>query len=173
MMSEPHTAPAVVVGVDGSEGSRQALRWALEEAADRGRPVRAVSVWQRTYNYGSEAYWPIDEDISRRAAQQLAQAVDDCGHDYPNVQVEQVVLEGDPAQVLCAQSEQAGLLVVGSRGRKTFTGLLLGSVSTKCAHHSRCPVVIVPTTRPDDGHEPELDTPETERSGVHRRASPS
>jgi nucleotide-binding universal stress UspA family protein len=58
--------------------------------------------------------------------------------------MEQVVLEGDPAQVLCAQSEQAGLLVVASRGRGAFTGLLLGSGSTKCAHHSRCPVVIVP-----------------------------
>jgi nucleotide-binding universal stress UspA family protein len=133
-----------VVGVDGSEGSRRALRWAVAEAADRGRPVRAVTVWQRTYNYGSQAYWPIDDDIARRAKEQLAQVVDDVTDRYSKVEMEQVVLEGDPAQVLCAQSEQAGLLVVGSRGRGAFAGLLLGSVSTKCAHHSRCPVVIVP-----------------------------
>jgi nucleotide-binding universal stress UspA family protein len=63
------------------------------------------------------------------------------------VEIDPVVLEGDPGQTLCAQSAGADLLVVGSRGLGDFAALMLGSVSTKCAHHSRCPVVIMP---PDD-----------------------
>lgn len=143
-MSTASTSKPIVVGVDGSEGSRRALSWAIEEAAARPLVVRAVTVWQRSYDYGSDDYWPIDEHIASRAGAQLAQAVQDAGGDYPSVQIEQLVLEGDAAQILCEQAEDAGLLVVGSRGRGEFKKLLLGSVSIKCARHSRCPIVIVP-----------------------------
>ncbi len=134
----------IVVGVDGSAGSRRALRWALDEAAVRGVVVEAITVWQRTYSYGAQEYWPVDEEVARHAQLQLTEAVEAVAADHPTVQIDQVVREGDPAQTLCARSETAGLLVVGSRGRGAFAGLLLGSVSTKCAHHCRCPVVIVP-----------------------------
>lgn len=138
----------ILVGVDGSEGSRRALRWAMELAAVRPTAVRAVIVWQRTFDYGSQRYWPVDESIAADARERLAATVAEVAGQAPPVTIEQLVLEGDPGRVLCAQSADADLLVVGSRGLGGFAGLILGSVSTKCAHHSQCPVVVVPAPAP-------------------------
>lgn len=145
----------VVVGVDGSEGSRRALRWALSDAGCRGWAVDAVSVWRDPY--GGEMAFEYQAPYFRRdraarlerAEEDLAEAVAEAVGASPAVAVEPVVVDGDPAQILCDRSAEADLLVVGSRGHGGFARLLLGSVSSACAHHSRCPVVIVPGPRPD------------------------
>ncbi len=141
---------AILVGVDGSEGSRQALRWAIGDAAARGAVIQAVIVWQRTFDYGSDRYWPVDKRIAEGARKRLAATVAEVVGQNPAVEIDPLVLEGDPGTMLCARSGAADLLVVGSRGLGGFAGLVLGSVSIKCAHHSRCPVVIVPDDRPRD-----------------------
>jgi nucleotide-binding universal stress UspA family protein len=139
------------VGIDGSEGSRRALRWSIEQARMAGAAVCAVIVWQRTFDYGRQRYWPADEEIAEGARKRLAATIAEVAGQNPAVEIEPVVLEGDPGQTLCRRSSGADLLVVGSRGHGGFGRLALGSVSTKCAHHSRCPVVIVPRAdKPQD-----------------------
>jgi len=137
-------ARRILVGVDGSTGSRSALGWAIEEAAARRALLDAIIVWQSPYDFKG-SYYPFDENkIAESARERLVETISEVAGPHPAVEVHPVVLEGDPAQLLCAWSGDADLLVVGSRGRSDFADMLLGSVSTKCAHHSRCPVVIVP-----------------------------
>jgi nucleotide-binding universal stress UspA family protein len=138
----------ILVGVDGSEGSLRALRWAAEEAALRGAVVVAAAVWQSPYDYllGSAGYYvPVDEgELVKAARDTLAKAIATVAAEHPDVRIEPLVVEGDPAETLCEQADNADLLVVGSRGHGAFGELLLGSVSSKCAHHCRRPVLIIP-----------------------------
>jgi len=142
----------IIVGVDGSEESKEALRWAIEEAQLRRATLRAVHAWtvQAVYVHG---YAPppelFDRDLARdRAVQTLDAVVAEVAGEDPPVRVERVTSEGSAAQVLVEAAKDADLLVVGSRGRGDFAGLLLGSVSHQCAHHARCAVVIVRRRRP-------------------------
>ena len=141
----------MLVGVDGSKGSRRALEWALEEARIRGSRVEAVLVWQSPYDFpGDFDFFSPEDDakLAEGARARLAAAIrETAGARAP--EIEPVVVEGDPAQALCERAEKAELLVVGSRGRGIFARLALGSVSSKCAHHSPRPVAIVPA--PDRG----------------------
>jgi nucleotide-binding universal stress UspA family protein len=87
---------------------------------------------------------PFDRRELEQSANAIAEkALADLAEDMAGLDVEHVAVEGQPAQVLVDEAEDAELLVVGSRGHGGFTGLLLGSVSQQCAHHARCPVVIV------------------------------
>lgn len=138
-------AERILVGVDGSEGSRRALRWAVEEAVARRAVLEPAVVWQSPYHFGEELLYPVaEEKIAAGAKEQLDTAVAEAVGDGQIIDIECSVLHGDAAQTLCDRSAHSDLLVVGSRGHGGFAGLLLGSVSTKCAHHSLCPVVIVP-----------------------------
>jgi nucleotide-binding universal stress UspA family protein len=138
----------ILVGVDGSEGSLRALRWAVEEAAIRDAVVVAAAVWQSPYDYllGDAGYHvPVDEgDLVRATRETLAKAIATVAAEHPEARIEPLVVEGDPAETLCEQADDADLLVVGSRGHGAFAELLLGSVSSKCAHHCHRPVLIVP-----------------------------
>lgn len=147
------TVSRIVVGVDGSEGSRRALAWAIGEATARRARLEAVMVWSYPHGSAMGLSSAIDtEKLAEGTRYSLAKAVAQVAGPSPTVRIEPVVLEGDPSQVLCRLSGEADLLVIGSRGRGGFAGLLMGSVSTKCAHHSSCPVVIVPEAhRPDAG----------------------
>jgi len=142
---------AIVVGVDGSEESLQALRWSIEEARLRHATVRVVNVWQ----YPTVTSW-IDpylagaayevpqinaEELRTRAEAQLAGVVEQV--DTAGVEVTQETIEGHPAEGLLYAAKDAELLVVGSRGLGGFKALLLGSVGQQCAHHAPCPIVIV------------------------------
>jgi nucleotide-binding universal stress UspA family protein len=136
----------IVVGVDGSEASREALRWALEEARLRGSSVRAVYAWVQP-QMGGRRYIPpelLDPELLRQTAQErLDDVVREVAGDLAEAELEGVVSEGIAAQVLTDAASDAELLVVGSRGHGGFAGLLLGSVSQQCAQHASCPVVIV------------------------------
>lgn len=134
----------IVVGVDGSPSSAQALHWALAEARLRGAAVRVVHAWEFPYTEGEIARLAgetIHEPLTRAAHELLDDAL--ANVDTDGVTDERSVTEGPPARALLAAAQDAELLVVGCRGHGGFTGLLLGSVSQQCAQHAGCPVVII------------------------------
>ena len=134
----------IVVGVDGSECSVKALRWALDEARLRDAKVRAVIAWLyphvSTYH---EAAHAMKASFVEEAAATLERAVAEARGEAADVEIEKEVVESLAAPALVEAASDASLLVVGSRGLGGFAGLLLGSVSQQCAHHARCPLVIV------------------------------
>jgi nucleotide-binding universal stress UspA family protein len=133
----------IVVGVDGSECSLRALRWAAEQAQVTSSRLRAVMTWEWPNLYGDPIVWPEDVSIEGNARDVLRESVEKVlGADRAD-DVELAVLEGHPSVVLRDESARAVLLVVGSRGHGELAGMLLGSVSESLATHSRCPVVIV------------------------------
>jgi nucleotide-binding universal stress UspA family protein len=136
-----------IVGVDGSEESFAALRWALHEASGAGGEVQAVLAYDtgRTWmDVGSPYESLIAECVEERAKETLDRVLAKVAREAPTVVVEPVVTEGHAAQVLVDLGRDADLLVVGTRGRGGFAGLLLGSVSQRCAERAPCPVVVVP-----------------------------
>lgn len=136
----------IVVGVDGSDHARRALRWALEEARLRQATVVAVHAWHLPYD-GSHPYTALAfdpdrfEHEARSVCDRAVHAEDTSGLVAP---VETIIVHGGAAAALLELADGADLLVVGARGLGGFTGLLLGSVSHQVSHHAPCPVVIVP-----------------------------
>jgi len=151
-------AGLVVVGVDGSEHGRRALRWALEEAKLRHLGCLVVHAW----HYSSAAANPYlgmpipeVESAAREVLEQELALTKGCG-----VAVEGRLVEMTAADALVEASDGAELLIVGSRGRGGFAAAVLGSVSTACVRHAKCPVVVVPAPRghdetPAPGQDPE------------------
>lgn len=131
----------VVVGVDGSPMSRQAMDWALDEARLRGGRVRAITAWHYPA-LGDAAGAEPDYDEYRKDAEQV-QTEEASRLGAAGVPVAFEVVHGHAAQALAEASHEADLLVVGSRGRGGFAGLLLGSVSSQLTHHAACPVLVV------------------------------
>ncbi|SHN60847.1 Nucleotide-binding universal stress protein, UspA family [Geodermatophilus obscurus] len=147
-MSTPGTDPQsgsgrIVVGVDGSPSSEEALRWAIGQARLTGQPVEAVISWSIPVGFGDAAGVLVTLDWEAEPTSTLkntvAKAVDPPDAD----RVSQRVVQGHPAQVLLDAAADAALLVVGSRGRSGFTGMLLGSVSQNVVARAACPVVVV------------------------------
>jgi nucleotide-binding universal stress UspA family protein len=139
------TRGRIVVGVDGSEGSKAALKWAIEEARLRDAKVLAAHAWVAYPQLAPESPL-LAEDWStlRDSANEFVDTfVADTIGEQPDVEVTAMAVHGTAASALVEAAKDADLLVVGSRGLGGFTGLLLGSVSQQCAHHSPCPVVIV------------------------------
>jgi len=144
---EPATGQGVVVGIDGPRGSEPALEFAFEEAARRGVRLTAVHAW--TVPSGAAEGLPAVYDIDAVQADEerlLAEILTSWQEKYPGVDVDRVVLHGAPAKVLIDAAAGAELVIVGSRGRGGFAGLLLGSVSQAVLHHAPCPVVVVRET---------------------------
>ena len=137
----------VVVGVDGSKSSHQALRWARFMAATTGSLLEVVTVWQPLYAYSwgtvGWAALPADWDPGEEAHKMLAETVDEVFGATAPAGMVMTVREGGAAHVLLEVGAGARALVVGSRGRGGFAGLLLGSVSAACAEHAGCPVLVV------------------------------
>ncbi len=147
----PEGRRRVVVGVEGSGGARSALRWAIGEARHRNAVVEVVTAYSTTYVPASPDfnYVPLDPvDLEGEVERMQAAVVDEvlASVDATGVEVLRRVVRGRPADALIKAAHGADMLVVGSRGRGGFRGLLLGSVSQSIAHHGDCPVVIV---RPD------------------------
>ena len=136
----------IVVGVDGSRGSRTALTWAAAEAAEHGAELIVVNVWEHTLLPPagsvtvSEHYVP---DPSQRTADDLVQVIKEELGEQPPLLVQPRVKQGTPAKVLIEESANADLLVVGKRGHGGFVGLVLGSVSQHVAAYANCPVAVV------------------------------
>ena len=145
-MSEPASRAArIVVAVDGSPGSVQALRWAARQAKLTGAELQAVTAWEYPAFFG----WAPDTgdtDLAQLAGRAQEDALREVfGADRPDW-VRAEVVEGPAGRTLVEASEQADLLVVGSRGYGGLADAVLGSVSTYCVHHAHGPVTIV---RPD------------------------
>ncbi|MBP2183690.1 universal stress protein [Amycolatopsis magusensis] len=141
----PQEGP-VVVGVDGSPNSEAAIAQGFAEASARNAPLVAVHTWhdgdtEVLFSQSRARFdWePLHETEQRVLAERLA----GWREQYPDVAVERVVLQDKPRHRLLEWSEKARLIVVGSRGRGGFTGLLLGSTSQALAHHADCTVMVV------------------------------
>jgi len=149
----------IVVGVDGSEASFEALRWAVDEGRRRHWSVKAVLAWTfpnmvPVLGHFSDPAW-LQDQAEQRLDEWLRQELADAA----DVVVTRDVRQGSPAGVLLDAARDARLLVVGSHGRDGFSSFVLGSVSQQCAHHARCPVMII---RPED----------SSREGRAERATP-
>lgn len=141
----------VIVGVDGSAQSVLALTWACRRAQTCGDVIRAICTWSLGASGEDWTALPgAEAEGQRRAEGALQAAVDAVRREHPAADIETLVVEGPAAHVLVQMSADADQLVVGSRGLGGFKGLLLGSVSIQCVHHSRCPVTVVRES--DDGH---------------------
>ena len=130
----------IVVGVDGSDASLDALRWALRQAQLTNCELQAVTTWHIPNEYAELVAEAIDWEGNAKSLLENALAM------VPNegdVQIVRTVTEGHPAAVLTDTSTNADLLVVGSRGHGAFAGMLLGSVSVHVSAHSHCPVVVI------------------------------
>jgi nucleotide-binding universal stress UspA family protein len=134
----------IVVGVDGSEHSNAALRWALAEAeAHSDGMVTAVLSWQVPFLSFPGAF---DRGELENAYKNFLIETVSAIAPKPAVPLETLVAEGDPAESMVEASKDANLLVLGIRGRSPFAGLLLGSVSQGAAATAHCPVVLVKRT---------------------------
>jgi nucleotide-binding universal stress UspA family protein len=141
-MSDSAT-PIIVVGVDGSEAATNALEFAIEEARLRHATLHvtyAYPVIERPVSgsTGRDYYEQVEVD-----AKAFIQSLMDAAPSTDGVEVEWLGVPGNPAEVLIEASREATILVVGSRGVGGFMGLMMGSVSNQCVHHSHCPVLVV------------------------------
>ncbi|APA97804.1 universal stress protein [Nocardia seriolae] len=136
--------PRVIVGVDGSESRKSALRWAARQAALTGSELHPIQAWQLPPNHGMPVDYS-DVDFAARAHKNLEHIIREVLGEHPTTPVTPEVLVGHPPAVLIEAAADADLLVVGSHGHGAFSGMLLGSVGQHCAQHAACPVVIVRT----------------------------
>ena len=139
---------SIVVGIDGSDASKAALAWAVDEARLRGSTVTAVHAWQLPAvafeGYGTAALPVLEpEDLEKAAEDTARDTVSEVAGTDVSVPIVVSVRRGHPANQLVDASEGAELLVVGSEGHGAFIGMLLGSVTTHVVHHAQCPVVVV------------------------------
>jgi len=143
--------PGIIVGVDGSDHSRHALRWAMREATKHQLPLTVMSIHPPPARPATGIYWGLrsypensyDPELARRAVQDFVdELASETGEAPPEITIS--VLEGDAAEELIRASQDADMVVVGSRGGGGFARLLLGSVSSQVTHHASSPVVVIP-----------------------------
>jgi len=149
----PPAEGPVVVGVDGSVSCRDAVEVAFEEASARGATLVAVNVWSDVSVQPSLGAVPEDPHWSRiQTGEEIVLAERLAGYQerYPDVTVERVVARDRPVRVLSEYAEAAQLLVVGTRGRGGFKGLLLGSTSNALIQTADCPVLVVRSKETED-----------------------
>lgn len=133
----------IVVGVDGSQSSENALRWAARQALMSGATLEVVITWEYPISFGWSPPFPADFDPEADARRALDETLQNVLGPDPAVRVRSKVVEGHPAPVLVDLSKGADLLVVGSRGHGEFAGMLLGSVSEHCVTNAHCPVLVL------------------------------
>ena len=148
--SAPATAP-VVVGVDGSDSSTDAIAYAYEQASSRGVGLTVVHAWWLWWPAyveisSASSIWAVDwRAVAQEEEAVVAQSLAGWQEKYPDVTVRRQMARQLPVEALVDESRKACLVVVGSRGRGGFAGLLLGSVSQGVMHRAQCPVAIVHT----------------------------
>ncbi|MEU8102964.1 universal stress protein [Nonomuraea muscovyensis] len=138
----------VVVGVDDSQESEPALRYAFEQAMLRGATLRAIHAWQLpVHAFAPEIAYDMD-DIRTAQYQIVRAALERFEKEYPQVTVVEDIQSGHPVEALTRASVDGDLVVVGSHGRGGLGAMLLGSVSRGVLHHAHCPVAVV-RSRPE------------------------
>jgi nucleotide-binding universal stress UspA family protein len=143
-----HTAvhpPTLVVGVDGSESSRAAVAFAVEEASLREARLRAVWVWPRPVLTHDDT----EEGLAERR-RLLAESVAGLAERYPDVDIAEEVCRGHPVEQLALAAQSSLALVVGRTGRGGYTGMCLGSTVHGLLHHADCPVITVPSAEREE-----------------------
>ena len=146
----------IVVGVDGSDSARKALKCAVVEAEAWGAELTAVAAVPMASGAGALAWLPaaVDRDqVLADVRSGLDRAVAEAVEGHPGVTVRRHALDGNAAQLMSEFSTAVDLVVVGSRGRGGFSGLLLGSTSQGVLSHAACPVMVVPSRTRDDHFE--------------------
>jgi nucleotide-binding universal stress UspA family protein len=142
--------PGILVGIDGSTGSRKALEWAVREAGIRKAPLTVVTVQQAVVGFlGTTVGYPGDDeltDFARKTARvETEEVLDQIADDARPASVSVLAVLGVPAEELLKAAVNADMIVVGSRGAGGFKKLLLGSVSSHAVHYGYCPVVVIPS----------------------------
>jgi nucleotide-binding universal stress UspA family protein len=142
-MTDAIPSPRIVVGVDGSPEAVTALEFAIEEARLRSAALHVTYAYpamasQLTGSTADDYYAQVEGE-----ARELLQRIKAAAPTTDGLDVEWLGVPGNPAEVLIEASRAATLLVVGSRGLGGFLGLVMGSVSSQCVHHSHCPVLVV------------------------------
>ena len=140
-MTETTSPDRIVVGVDGSPRSLAALRRGAQLGAALSMPLEAVLTWD--YPAMMDTYYTADWSFEEDATKRLTAAVEAAFDGTPPDGLRQSVLQGPAARLLIERSKGAFMLVIGSRGHGGFVGLLLGSVSSVCATHAQCPVLVM------------------------------
>jgi len=164
------TDTRVVVGVDGSEISQAALAFAFAQASSRRAGLTAVHTWQVEGDEGAAAAMTSSVDWTQLEAQErsvVAEALAGYADQYPDVDVRRHVAQGHPVKELARLSENACLLVVGTRGRGTVSGWLKGSVSQGVLRAAHCPVAVVHPENPEANDAAGRPGGAKERHGVH------
>ena len=137
----------IVVGIDGSDQAVTALEWALDEGRLRGADVEVIHAFVLFPDLSELGALTEEPDMVIQAEELLRKTVEPMVAARPGVHVTTRAVQGPPARTLLDAAADADLLVVGSRGRGGFAGLMLGSVSQQCVHHAPCPVVVVPSSQ--------------------------
>jgi nucleotide-binding universal stress UspA family protein len=140
----------IVVGVDGSEGGRRALEWAIREADTRGSAVEAVTAW----SWDGLEFGPVTATNPDEARDNATRMLDDeiqalVARHGSHIPVAAQVVEASPADALATAGHSADLLVLGSHGHSRIRHTVLGSVSEACIRKATCPVVVIPVPAPD------------------------
>lgn len=140
--TETKSSDRIIVGVDGSPESVKALRAGARMSQALGAPLEAIITWE--FPVMMDAYYPIpDWSPEEDAKKALLETVTEALGDPPSVKLRLTARQGSPGRTLIEESKNAAMVVVGSRGRGGFKGLLLGSVSSAVASHAHCPVLII------------------------------
>ncbi|HXP33006.1 MAG TPA: universal stress protein [Acidimicrobiales bacterium] len=132
----------IVVGIDGSPSSLDALAWAARQAHLTASSLEIVMSWEWPSSLGWAVPVPDNFDPEEDVRSALEAAVAGVRADYPDMSIDPRVVSGHPAPILVEASKGADLLVVGSRGHGEFVGMLIGSVSEYCATNAHCPVLV-------------------------------
>jgi nucleotide-binding universal stress UspA family protein len=161
--------PRIVVGVDGSEASQAALAWAVSEARLRQATVHAVHAWHAPFEATASTLTvlPMSEDMNSWAEEVIDQTLAKMGGEAGDVPIVRQAEYGSAAPVLLDAAKGAAMLVVGSRGRRRMTGMLLGSVGQALVARASCPVVVIHAQgQADEGFEEAAASPSAVLSGT-------
>jgi nucleotide-binding universal stress UspA family protein len=141
----------IVVGVDGSDGGRRALAWAVDEGIRTGRTVQAVTAWQWDGIEGSPLA-ATSPALERGRAERISAREIEAVRASTGTQavVAREVVEGPPVRVLTEAARSAALLALGSHGFSRLHHAVLGSISEECVRQATCPVVVVPVPYTED-----------------------
>lgn len=152
--ARPDATGAVVIGIDGSESARRALRFGLRLATAAGAPVHLVACWQRPLLFdagGLGVAYPADDDLSTAAQAWLDETIEACKEEIDEARtagcrIEAYTEVGAADLVLEELSKKAALLVIGRRGHNILERFL-GTTSQHVIEHAQCPVTVIPTPK--------------------------